>query len=66
MMERLVNVSLRAPGFYNEKRGTLNGWNFALEGEPDLVLDHSIPAEIDNTFTADEHEYTNFIRCNYS
>jgi hypothetical protein len=23
--------------FYNEKRGTPNGWNFALEGEPDFV-----------------------------
>jgi hypothetical protein len=33
--------------FYNEKRGTPNGWNFALEGEPDFVPDDSVPTDID-------------------
>jgi hypothetical protein len=33
--------------FYNEKRGTEKGWNFALEGEPDFVPDDSVPTDID-------------------
>jgi hypothetical protein len=32
--------------FYNEKRGTEAGWNFALEGEPDFVPDDSVPTDI--------------------
>jgi hypothetical protein len=32
--------------FYNEKRGTLNGWNFALEGESDFVPEDSVPSDI--------------------
>ena len=32
--------------FYNEKRGTESGWNFALEGEPDFVPDDSVPTDI--------------------
>jgi hypothetical protein len=32
--------------YYNEKRGTLNGWNFALEGEPNFVPDDSVPTDI--------------------
>ena len=32
--------------FYNEKRGTTKGWNFALEGEPDFVPDDSVPTDI--------------------
>lgn len=32
--------------FYNEKRGTTRGWNFALEGEPDFVPDDSVPTDI--------------------
>jgi hypothetical protein len=31
--------------FYNEKRGTEEGWNFALEGEPDFVPDDSVPTD---------------------
>jgi hypothetical protein len=32
--------------FYNEKRGTSAGWNFALEGEPDFVPTDSVPTNI--------------------
>jgi hypothetical protein len=32
--------------YYNEKRGTTNGWNFALEGEPDFVPEDSVPVDI--------------------
>jgi hypothetical protein len=32
--------------FYNEKRGTPNGWNFTLEGEPDFVPDDSVATDI--------------------
>jgi len=33
--------------YYNEKRGTPKGWNFALEGEPDFVPEDSVPTSID-------------------
>lgn len=32
--------------YYNEKRGTDKGWNFALEGEPDFVPADSVPTDI--------------------